>query len=224
MRIGILGGGSVGQALGAGLAKAGHEVVLGIREVTPGTLARPRNQARTLAEWQEETGARVVTIEEAAWRGEAVVNATSGAGSLEALRIAGARTLAGKVLIDVANPLDFSRGMPPFLMAEYSGPTSLGERIQAEFPEARVVKCFNTVTAAVMVDPRLVPQEHDLFLCGNDEVAKAMVRRLAQGFGWSRFVDLGDIAGARAQEMLGVIWVRLCTTGGTPLLGYRIVK
>ncbi|EYD78303.1 NADP oxidoreductase, coenzyme F420-dependent [Rubellimicrobium mesophilum DSM 19309] len=224
MRIGIVGGGSVGQTLGAGFAKAGHEVVLGIREVTPETLAQPRNQARTLAEWQDETGARVVTMEEAAWRGEAVVNATNGAGSLEALRIAGTRNLAGKVLIDVANPLDFSKGMPPFLMAEYSGPTSLGEQVQAAFPEARVVKCFNTVTASVMTNPGLVPGEHDLFLCGDDEAAKEAVRELARGFGWSRFVDLGDIKGARAQEMFVVIWVRLWMVSGDPIFGYRIVR
>ena len=224
MRIGILGGGSVGQTLGAAFVKAGHEVVLGIREVTPETLAQRRSQAKSLAEWQGNTGARVVTMEEAAWRGEVVVNATNGAGSLEALRIAGAKNLAGKVLVDVSNPLDFSRGMPPFLMAEYSGPTSLGEQIQAAFPETQVVKCFNTVTAAVMVEPGLVPGEHDLFLSGNDEGAKETVRDLARGFGWSRFVDLGDIVGCRAQEMFVVIWVRLRTTGGTPFLGYRIVK
>ena len=224
MRIGIVGGGSVGQTLGAGFIKAGHEVVLGIREVTPETLAQPRSQARALAEWQDDTGARVVTMEEAAWRGEVVVNATNGAGSLEALRIAGSRNHAGKVLIDVSNPLDFSKGMPPFLMADYSGPTSLGERIQAEFPETRVVKCFNTVTARVMVDPSLVPAEHDLFVCGNDEAAKGTARELARGFGWRSFVDMGDIVGARAQEMFVVIWVRLWMTSGDPIFGFQIAR
>ena len=175
MRIGILGGGSVGQTLGEGFSRAGHEVA---------------------------------------------VNATSGRGSVEAVRACGA-ALDGEVLIDVSNPLDVSRGMPPFLLAEHSGPTSLAEAIQAEAPGAQVVKCFNTVTAAVMVDPSLVAGEHDLFLCG-DEGGKDTVRALARGFGWSRFVDLGDIAGARAQEAFVVIWVRLWMTQGTPLLGYRI--
>ncbi len=219
MRIGILGGGSVAQTLGAGFARAGHEVALGIREVTAETLAQPRAQAKPLG----ETGLRVVTLEEAAAGAEVVVNATNGAGSVEAVRAA-REGLGGKVLVDVSNPLDFSRGMPPFLMAEYSGPTSLAEAIQAEVPEARVVKCFNTVTAAVMVDPSLVPGEHDLFLCGDDEDAKETVRELARGFGWRSFVDLGDLVGARAQEAFVVIWVRLWTTGGTPFLGYRIVR
>jgi predicted dinucleotide-binding enzyme len=218
MRIGILGGGSVGQTLGAGFARAGHEVSLGIREVTAETLAQPRAQAKSLG----ETGLRVVTLAEVATGADVVVNATNGAGSVEAVRAA-REGLAGKVLVDVSNPLDFSKGMPPFLMTEYSGPTSLAEAIQAAVPEARVVKCFNTVTAAVMVDPSLVPGEHDLFLCG-DEGAKETVRKLARGFGWQRFVDLGDLAGARAQEAFVVIWVRLWMTQGTPLLNYRIVR
>lgn len=220
MRIGVLGGGSVGQTLGAGLARLGHEVVLGIREVTPETLARPRAQARSLA----ETGLRVVTLPEAARHGEVVVNATNGEGTLAALRLAGAEALAGKVLVDVSNPLDFGQGMPPFIPAAYAGPTSLGEQVQAAFPEARVVKAFNTVTAAVMVDPGLVPGEHDLFLSGDDPEAKAVVEGLARGFGWTRFVDLGDIRGCRAQEVFVLIWVRLWMTSGSPTFGYRIVR
>lgn len=218
----MLGGGSVGQALGAGLARQGHEVSLGIREVTAETLAQPRAQAKPLGAWQAEAGVRVVTLEEVARGAELVVNATNGVGSLEALRMAGAGNLAGKVLIDGANPLDVSRGMPPFLPPDYSGTTSLGERIQAEFPDARVVKCFNTVNAAVMVEPSLVAGEHDMFLCGNDPEAKDTVRALAGDFGWERFVDLGDILGARAQEAFVLIWVRLWMTQGTPLLNYRI--
>ena len=223
MRIGILGGGSVGQTLGAGLARLGHEVTVGIREVTPDTLAQPRAQAQTLAEWQAATGQRVATMAEAA-TADLLINATNGRGSLEAIEAAGPATLAGKVLIDVSNPLDFSRGMPPFLIPEYTGPTSLAEQLQAAAPQARVVKAFNTVTAAVMVDAALVSEPQDLFLCGNDESAKEEVRNLARGFGWTRFVDMGDIVGARAQEMFVVIWVRLWMTGGTPLFGYRIVR
>ena len=222
MRIGILGGGSVGQIMGAALRRRGHEVSLGIRAVTAETLARPRSQGQPLGDWRDETGIPVVTLAEAAQGAEILLNATNGGGSLEALRHAGAENLAGKVLIDVSNPLDFSNGMPPSLLRDYSGATSLGERIQAEFPEARVVKCFNTVTGRVMVEPSLVAGEHDLFLCGNDPEAKEVVRGLARGFGWKRFVDLGDIVGARAQECFLPIWVRLWMTTGTPLLGYRI--
>lgn len=224
MRIGILGGGSAGQTLGAALIERGHEVAIGVRRVSPETLAASRMQAGTLGEWRERTGGRVVTLEEAASGAELLINATKGEGSLEALRLAGAGNLSGKVLIDVANPLDFSQGMPPFLIPEYSGPTSLGEQIQAEFPEARVVKAFNTVTAAVMANPGQVPGEHDLFLCGNDEGAKEAVRDIARSFGWQSFVDMGDIKGARAQEMFVVIWVRIWMTSGNPIFGYRIVR
>jgi predicted dinucleotide-binding enzyme len=224
MRIGILGGGSVGQTLGAALIERGHEVAVGIRRVSPETLAASRNQAGSLGEWQARTGGRVGTLEEAASGAEIVINATRGDGSLEALRMAGLGNLTGKVLVDVSNPLDFSQGMPPFLMTEYAGPTSLGEQIQAEVPEARVVKAFNTVTAAVMVNPGLVSGEHDLFLAGNDEAAKEAVRGLARDFGWQSFVDLGDIKGARAAECFLPIWVRLWMTGGTPILGWRIVR
>lgn len=222
MRIGILGGGSVGQTLGTGLIEKGHEVVVGIRQVSPETLAASRMMAGTLGEWQARTGGRVVTLEEATKGAELVVNAVKGEAALKALRMAG--NLAGKVLIDVSNPLDFSHGMPPFLMPDYSGPTSLGEQIQEAFPEARVVKAFNTVTAAVMTNPRLVPGEHDLFLSGNDEDAKEAVREIARSFGWQSFVDLGDIKGARAQELFVVIWVRIWMTGGNPIFGYRIVR
>ncbi len=224
MRIGILGGGSVGQTLGTGLAERGHEVTIGIRRVSPETLAASRQQAGTLGEWQARTGGRVVTMEEAASGAEVVVNATKGEGSLEALRMAGAGHLAGKVLIDVSIPLDFSQGMPPFLIPEYSGPTSLAERLQAEFPKARLVKAFNTTPAALMVNPGLIPGEHYLFLCGNDADAKEAVRDLARGLGWRSFVDLGDIKGARAQESLVLVWVRLWMTTGNPLQNYHIAR
>jgi predicted dinucleotide-binding enzyme len=223
MRIGILGGGAVGQTLGEGFARLGHAVMLGIRAVTDETLDRPRNQARTLRDWKAATGAPVVTLREAAEGAEVVVNATNGGGSLAALDEAGGDALAGKPLIDVVNPLDYSRGMPPFLIPDLSGPTSLAERIQSAFPRARIAKAFNTVPAAVVVNSALVPGEHDLFLCG-DEGAKGIALERADGLGWRRFVDLGDIAGARVQEAFVLIWIRLWMVGGDPLLGYRILR
>lgn len=151
-------------------------------------------------------------------------NITPGQHSLAALEAAGARNLAGKVLVDVANPLDFSRGMPPFLDPAFAGPTSLGEAIQAAFPEARVVKAFNTVAAAVMVDPGLIPGEHDLFLAEDDAEAKQTVRGIAEAFGWRTFVHLGGIAGARASEAILPLWVRLWMTGGSPLVNLRVAR
>ncbi len=170
------------------------------------------------------TGGRVTDHASAAKGGEVVFNATPGQHSLEALRAAGAAHLAGKVLVDTANPLDFLKGMPPFLDPGLSGATSLGEQIQAAYPEAKVVKAFNTVAAAVMVTPGLIPGEHDLFVSGNDAAAKEVVKEIARGFGWTGFVDLGDIVGARAQEAVLPVWVRLWTTGGSPLVNLKVVR
>ena len=114
--------------------------------------------------------------------------------------------------------------MPPFLDPALSGPTSLGEEIQKAFPEARVVKAFNTIAAAVMVNPGLVAGGHDLFIAGNDAGAKAEVTAIAESFGWESVVDLGDIVGARASESLLPIWVRLWMTGGSPLVNLRVQR
>jgi 8-hydroxy-5-deazaflavin:NADPH oxidoreductase len=130
-----------------------------------------------------------------------VVNATSGAGSLDALRQAGGANLEGKVLVDVANPLDFSRGMPPTFSV--ANTDSLGEQIQRAFPGVRVVKSLSTITAALMVDPgQVAGGDHHVFVSGDDPDAKAQVMRLlTDGFGWRQVIDLGDITSARAAEM-----------------------
>jgi 8-hydroxy-5-deazaflavin:NADPH oxidoreductase len=224
MKIGMIGGGGVAQTLGAALLKLGHEVVIGIRAATPEELSKPRQNAETLADWQAKTGGRVVTMTQAAAFGDVLFNATQGAGSLDALHLAGAANLSGKVLVDVANPLDFSAGMPPFLMREFSGPTSLGEQIQAAFPDARVVKAFNTIAAAVMVDPGLIADAPDLFLAGNDATAKTTVTDIARSLGWTSFTDLGDIVGARASESILPVWVRLWMTGGSPIVSLKVAR
>ena len=123
--------------------------------------------------------------------GEVLVNATAGAASLDALKAAGENNLEGKVLIDIANPLDFSAGMPPtFTVANTD---SLAEQIQRTFPGARVVKALNTVTAAVMVEPVIVPGNHNAFICGNEAAAKETVSDLLETFGWPRsaVIDIG---------------------------------
>jgi 8-hydroxy-5-deazaflavin:NADPH oxidoreductase len=224
MKIGIIGGGGVAQVFGAGLMALGHDVVLGIREVTPVELAKDRSNAATLADWQTQSGGKVMTMAQAAAHGDIIVNATAGQASLAALALAGAANLKGKVLIDIANALDFSAGMPPFLNAAYTGPTSLGEQIQAAYPDTHVVKAFNTVAAAVMVNPALVPGAHDLFIAGNDAGAKATVGEIAHALGWQHITDLGDIVGARASEALLPIWVRLWTTSGSPMHNLHVAR
>ena len=202
MRIGILGTGAVGQTLAGKLRELGHDVLIGSR--TAGEGKRP--------------------FAEAAAHGELVINATGGVNSLAALEAAGAENLKGKVLIDVANPLDFSKGMPPTLSV--CNDDSLGEQIQRAYPHAKVVKALNTVNANVMVEPSLIPGEHSLPIAGDDEGAKAQVADLLESFGWPRdaIVDLGDISGARATEMYLPLWLRLFQTQGTPHVSIRIVK
>ncbi len=217
MKIGIIGGGGVGQALGAALLTLGHEVTLGIRTPSSEELAKPRPQGKPLAEWSAATGGKVVTMAEAASDADLIINATAGEASIAALTLAGADNLAGKVLIDLSNPLDFSQGFPPALSKQYSSHTSVGEQIQAAFPEAHVVKAFNTVGVGIIVNPGLITKDHDLFLSGNDAAAKATVTELARGLGWKSFLDLGDIKGSRAQETIVLVWLQVMGATGSSL-------
>ena len=215
MRIGILGTGVVGKTLGGKLAKLGHEVRMGSRGAG----------GATAKEWVKTTGANASegTFADAAAHGEIVFNCTSGGASLQALKSAGAKSLEGKVLVYVSNPLDFSKGMPPTLAV--CNTDSLGEQIQRAFPTAKVVKTLNTVTAGVMVEPSIIPGVHTMFVSGNDENAKAeVINILKTGFGWKEVIDIGDITGARAQEMYLALWVRLYGKLQTPNLNVHVVR
>jgi 8-hydroxy-5-deazaflavin:NADPH oxidoreductase len=214
VKIGILGSGVVAQTLGTKLVSLGHDTVLGTRDTTK------------LQAWVDATGgtARAGSYAETAAHGELVINATAGTGSLEALEAAGAEHLSGKILIDVANPLDFSRGMPPTLTVVNTD--SLGEHIQRAFPEAKVVKTLNTVTTALMVDARQVAGgDHHIFVSGNDAGAKAQVTTwLREWFGWEQVIDLGDITTARGTEMLLPLWIQLMGALGTPMFNFKITR
>ncbi len=213
MKFGVLGSGMVGLAIGNRLVGLGHEAMIGTRD--------PARSAEKLR--SRNPALRVGTFAEAAAFGEILVNATSGAVSLEALKLAGTKNLHGKALLDVSNPLDFSRGMPPSLLV--TNTDSLGEQIQREFPDTHVVKALNTVTASVMVDPQQVAGgDHHVFVCGNDEAAKAAVTILLKEFGWRHFIDLGDITNARATEAMLPLWVRLYGTLGSGLFNFKIVQ
>jgi 8-hydroxy-5-deazaflavin:NADPH oxidoreductase len=223
MKIGFIGAGVVGQTLASKLAANGHDVMVGIRTVNEGELAKPRTYTLPLDQWLKVNTARVGTFAEAAAHGDIVFNVTSGGVSIDALNMAGADNLSGKILIDVANPLDFSRGMPPSLHLGLSNSWSLGEEIQKRFPGVKVVKAFNTVAASIMVDPKLVPGPHDLFICGNDAAAKDAVKAFAyEQFGWQHFADLGDIVGARGQEAILLLWVRHWGVSGSPDFNFHI--
>jgi predicted dinucleotide-binding enzyme len=202
VKIGVLGTGIVGTTIAAKLRELGHEVLIGSRSA----------------------GDDAVPFAEAAAHGELVFNCTSGVASLQALEAAGADNLSGKTLVDVANPLDFSKGMPPTLTV--CNDDSLGEQIQRAVPEANVVKTLNTINAQVMVEPARVPAEHDVFMSGNNEGAKAEVSKLLQEFGWpaERIRDLGDITGARGQEMYLPLWLRLMMgPAGGPDFNIKVV-
>jgi len=214
VRIGILGTGVVGQTIGGKLVSLGHDVKLGSRTATNEKAAKWVDQQRSRASQG--------TFADAASFGEIVFNCTSGMVSLEALKAAGAANLAGKVLVDVSNPLDFSHGMPPTLSVCNSD--SIGEQIQRTFPDAKVVKTLNTINTAVMVDPSLVPGDHDVFVGGNDADAKLRVTELLRSFGWRTIIDLGDISSARGTEMLLPIWLRLMGTFKGPTFNFHIAR
>lgn len=163
------------------------------------------------------------TFADAAAFGEIVFNCTAGAASIEALKQAGERNLQSKILIDISNPLDFSRGMPPTLTI--CNTDSVGEQIQRAFPNVKVVKTLNTVNCNVMVNPILVPGDHDVFMSGNDAAAKSKVREvLTQWFGWKSVIDLGDISTARGTEMYLPLWVRLYALFQKPNFNIKVVK
>ncbi|GGS89010.1 oxidoreductase [Streptomyces tanashiensis] len=212
MRYAVLGTGIVGRTIAAKVASLGHEVVIGTRD-PKATLARTEPDGYgnpPFAQWLAlHDRIRLEAFADAASWGETVVNTTAGAGSLQALEAAGATNLAGKVLIDIANPLDFSQGMPPSLKPVNTD--SLGEQIQRAFPDSRVVKTLNTMNSQIMVDPTRVPGDHSVFVSGDDPGAKQAVTDLLVSFGWpeSSVLDLGDISTARGAEMLLPIWLRL---------------
>jgi 8-hydroxy-5-deazaflavin:NADPH oxidoreductase len=206
MRVGVLGSGMVGEAIGARLLEIGHEVRMGSR-----TADGPALQwARTVGD-----GASAGDFQDAASFGEVIVNATAGGVSLAALRQAGSANLDGKVLIDIANPLSSEHGPPVTLTV--ANTDSLAEQIQREYPSALVVKTLNTMNCSVMVHPEAVPGDHVVFLSSNDPQAKRVTSELLSAFGWpaENIVDLGGIETARGTEAFLLLWLPLWQTVGT---------
>lgn len=199
MKVGILGSGDVAQALGRGFAKHGHHVMIGSREP----------QSEKLKKWKKEVGARGSTGKsaDAAKFGEIVVLATLGVGTEAAVAAAGPANMDGKIVIDVTNPLDHSKGFPPGLV--FGLTDSLGERVQRQAPKAKVVKCFNTLSNVQMVDPRYKGEKPKMLIAGNDAKAKNDVEKLLKDLGWGGAIDCGLIDGARWLEALVPLWVRV---------------
>lgn len=196
-RVGILGSGDVGRALGRGFARHGRDAMVGTRSPDD------------LREWAEREGegVSVGTFAEAAAHGDVVVLAVRGDVVDDVLELAGHDRFAGKLVIDATNPLDFSGGTPPHLFV--GGNDSLGERVQAALPDAHVVKCFNTVSNGQMVDPAFEEGTPPMLLCGNDAGAKERTGEILRELGWPEAMDVGDITASRYLEALVPLWVRV---------------
>lgn len=213
MRIAVLGSGMVGHALATGFSRTGHDVVMGTRDPSSGAAA----------EWAAGGPGSATTFVDAAQQGDVVVLALAGDAALDVVRSLGS-AVDGKVVVDVSNPLDASRGYPPALST--APHESLGEQVQAALPAARVVKALNTVNAAVMVEPSRIPGGHTLPIAGDDDGAKAQVRELLQELGWpdDDVLDLGPLSAARATEAYVLLWVALFQHAGTPDVSIRVVR
>jgi predicted dinucleotide-binding enzyme len=217
MKIAVLGTGTVGDTIGSKFIELGNQVMMGSRtagnEKAKAFLARHNKNAST------------GTFAEAAAFGEIVVNCTSGSGSLEALKMAGEKNLNGKILIDIANPLDFSKGMPPSLSVVNTN--SLGEEIQKNFPGAKVVKTLNTLWCGLMVNPGMLKDgDHSIFVCGNENEAKGKVKQILISFGWKpeNILDLGDITKARGTEMYLPLWLSIYGATNNGAFNIKVVN
>ena len=228
MKIAVLGTGMVGQVLAGRLAELGHQVTVGTRDPSE-TLARtaPAGGPGTppFGAWHaDHPQVPLATFAGAAAEAEVIVNATAGGASLGALEAAGAAGLAGKVILDLANALDFSNGFPPTLSV--ANTDSLAERIQRAHPTARVVKSLNTMNCQIMVDPSRVPGNHVVFVAGDNADAKATVVALLRELGWSAgsILDLGGLASARGTEMILPLWLAIMRTLGSSDFNFAIAR
>jgi predicted dinucleotide-binding enzyme len=213
MRVGILGSGNVGKALGLGFVREGHEVQLGTRSPA----------APPLREWLAQAGPRASTgtFAEAARFAELAVLATRWEGTENAIRLAGPEHLAGKVVIDVTNPLRFAPDAPPTLAVGFGD--SGAEQVQRWLPGARVVKAFNAVNYAHMYKPDFPGGPPDMFICGDDLAAKRQVSDICRAFGWP-VTDIGGLEGARLLEPLAMLYVRIAIQAGRWDAAWKLLR
>lgn len=200
MKVGVLGTGVVATTLAEGFANHGHSVMLGSR--TPDS-EKLRDLSKKM-EGKASTG----TFAEAASYGDILVFAILGSAVDEVINLAGPKNFAGKLVIDTTNPLDFSKGFPPGLLTGLTD--SLGERIQRKLPNAKVVKCFNTVPNSRMINPG--DNSAEMLICGNDKQAKQEVISVLKQFGWAGAIDIGGITESRWLEAFVPLWARTAST------------
>lgn len=225
MKIAVLGTGMVGRSHAEKLVLLGHDVVIGTKDPAK-TMAQDKPDAMgspPFSVWhQDNSQIKLVSFTDAAKHGEIVFEALHGAAVVEVLNSLKA-DLAHKILIDIANPLDFSKGMPPSLFV--SNTDSLGEQVQKALPETKVVKTFNTMAVTLQVNPQMLANgDHSIFISGNDISAKAEVTKILNSYGWKDVIDLGDITTARGTEMLMPFWLRMWGSLQTPIFNYKIIR
>jgi predicted dinucleotide-binding enzyme len=215
--IAVLGTGPVGRAVAGRLSELGHSVTVGTRDPA-GTAAR-----EDYAAWAAEHPAvGLASFAEAAGAAELVVNAAGGDVALGILDAAGTDNLAGKVLLDISNPLDGSKGFPPTLFVKDDD--SLAEMIQRAHPRARVVKSLNTMNNAIMADPQRLGEDTTVFVSGDDAEAKAVITGLLRQMGHGDVIDLGGIETARGPEMWLPLWIRINLALGGNDFNLKIVR
>lgn len=217
MKIAILGTGNVGDTIGSKLIEVGHTVMMGSRSAD--------NEKAKAFVAKHNGKASSGSYADAAVFGEIIFNCTAGVGSIEALKLAGEQYLNGKIIVDIANPLDFSNGMPPSLAI--CNTNSLGEEIQKHFPKTNVVKALNTMWCGLMVNPAMINGgDHSTFICGNNSDAKLEVKNILKSFGWGEknILDLGDITKARGTEMYLPLWLSIYGATNNGAFNIKIVS
>jgi len=213
-KIGVLGTGMVGNAIGSKLIQLGYDVKMGSRT--------PNNEKAS--EWVRKNGSKASqgTFEDAAKFGDIIFLCVKGEAALDVLRMAKEENLNGKTIVDVTNPVDFSKGMPPSLFV--CNTDSLGERLQRAFPNVNFVKTLDVVNCEVQVDPKKSGDDPTMFMCGNNTKAKVEVKEILKQFGWKDIIDLGDISAARGSEMMTPIWLRIWSALQNSHFAFKIVR
>lgn len=227
MKLSILGTGVVGKTIAQKMTALGHDVSMGTRNATETSNRTDINQMTksSFSDWlKNNSSIRLVNFIDVPDDTDIYVNATGGSASIEALTAVGKDKLAGKTVIDIANPLDFSKGMPPTLSV--CNTDSLAEQIQRAFPDSHIVKSLNTMNCYLMMNPAMVPGDHTVFVSGENAEAKKKVKSLLNQIGWKdkNIYDLGGIETARGTEMMLPIWLRLWDVVGSAEFNFHIAR
>ncbi|MGB2870061.1 MAG: NAD(P)-binding domain-containing protein [Bacteroidota bacterium] len=225
--IGILGTGVVGQIIAAKLLDLGYQVMVGTRDVNKTQAQRELSPMGLppFSEWHKKhPNVKLGSFADATKFGELIFLCTKGNVSVDAVKLANPQDFKGKTVVDISNPLDFSKGMPPSLIPQLSNTNSVGEEVQKALPDAHVVKSLNIVNCEVMVNAGRSGGSPTMFVAGNDPSAKAEVTRVLQQFGWEDIMDLGDISASRGMEMMLPIWLRIWGATKNGYIGFKIVR